>query len=619
MSREPVDSMSALHIPCPHCQKELKVKDPALLGRKVKCPRCQQRFVLQWTSEPKQPKREKATAAAAARPSPDPHPAAAPALANDPLAAIDLTPQEGIGRIRELQQRRKQRRNRNLIVAGVCSAVLAGGYFIARPYLPQPAAPESELATTGAPAALPKAPPASGLDSDWAADLDPTDGEPIELRMVPSGARLIANLRPAQLWSDDPQMAELRASLTQDVTGWLEAQLRSVCRHNPQQIEEVLLIWILGARGTEPELAAVVHLVEEARMSDLLDEFGSEAIDEFAQPKVYVKGDRATLILNTRTFATAPRTYGSELPDWIETPNFNTSDGIASLLPHTDRERLCTVVFEPADLQLHLGMLVGDAVRPVISEAAEWFAADAETVAWSLHAGEVFHSEMLIRGPRTTSALTLEASFKRRMERLPPTMLELVQKMQPRRSGFRQLIGRFPAMLEVFRLATISSIEDRAVRLLTVLPFKAAPNLALGTMLTWDESTRTDFSADAPRLAVAIPKLPETVLERLQLPVDAEFDRMPLQEALDYISGEIRVAVEIDGDALKDAGFTKNMAQTFTLGKVPAADALKQIIGQYKEPGKEMVVVIDEPRKTLVVMTRKFADQQGLTVHEFGG
>ena len=175
------------------------------------------------------------------------------------------------------------------------------------------------------------------------------------------------------------------------------------------------------------------------------------------------------------------------------------------------------------------------------------------------------------------------------------------------------------ARLEVFRLATISSIEDRSVRLLTVLPPKAAPNLALGTVLTWDESTRTDFSAAAAQVAATTAQLPETVLERLQLPVDAEFSRVPLFEALDYIGGEIQVAVEIDGDALKDAGFTKNMAQTFTLGKVPAAQALAHIIGQYKEPGKEMVVVIDEPRKTLLVLTRKFAEQQGLTVHEFGG
>src|SRR5690606_2780093 len=101
----------------------------------------------------------------------DPHPAASPSLPEDPLAAIDVAPQEGVGRLRELQRRRRQRRNRNLIVAGVCIALLAGGYFFVRPYLPQPAPPKAELATTGAPAAPPpKSSPAARLDSDWAAD-----------------------------------------------------------------------------------------------------------------------------------------------------------------------------------------------------------------------------------------------------------------------------------------------------------------------------------------------------------------------------------------------------------------------------------------------------------------
>jgi len=605
--------MSVLHIPCPKCRKELKLKDPSLLGKKAKCPACNHRFLLEWRSHD------------SAAESPPPPAAATQLPANESqrsVPTIDTDSEGEVGRLREMQRRRTQRRNRNLIVVAVCLILLGGGYFLARPYLPAPASERAQTAATSTPQS-PQTPDESAATTtavlaSWDEQLSPTDGEPIELRMVPSGVRLIVNLRPAQLWSDDLRMAELRASLTQDVTGWLEQQLRTVTRHEPRQIEEVLLAWILGSRGTPPQLSAVVHLKEEARMSDLLDEFGSEALDEFAQPKVYVKGDRATLILNTKTFAIAPREYGAELPEWVDTPDFKTRDGIASLLSHTDRERLATVVFEPADVQRHLQQLVSEPVRPMLTAATDWFASEAETVAWSLHAGEEFHSEILVRGPRTTSSLTTEAALKQNLEALPHTMVGLIQKMNPPRRGFRQLIGRFPAMLEVSRLATISSIEDRMVRLLTVMPPKAAPNLALGAVLTWDESTRTDFSADAPQLVTTATKLPETVLERLQLPVDAEFNRVPLQEALDYIGQEIHVGIEIDGDALKDAGFTKNMAQTFTLGKVPAAKALKRIVDQYKEPGKQMVIVLDEARQTLIVLTKKFADQRGLDVHSFG-
>lgn len=633
--------MSVLRLPCPNCRKELKVKDPALLGRKARCPACAHQFVLEWTAEEDIPIERADTAvyvpperrrAAGSQPtfevtanedSPSAlAPGAVPPAIPGDVPAFSVPDDGGVRRLKEIQRRNRQRRNASLLIAVVAILLVGGGYYLARPYLPsvdQPAAALTPTPPAAAPPMASDAPSPVPPPSNWVDAVSPTSGEPIALRMVPSGTRLIVNLRPAQLWSNDPQMAEVRASLTQDVTTWLEGALRTVCRHEPAQIDEVLFAWILGARGTAPELTAVVHLVEERRMSDLLDEFGSDVIDEFAKYKVYQKGDRATLILDTKTFAVAPLPYGAELADWVETANYNTSDGILDLLPHTDRDRLLTVVFEPADVQLHLEALVSEAARPAMSRVAEWFATQAETVSWSVHTGEAFHSEVLLRGPRTTSALTVEENVKRQLADLPSTLVDVVRKMRPQRSGFRQLIGRLPAMIEVSRQATITSLEGKSVRLLTIMPPKAAPNLALGTILAWDESLRTDFTAVPPTtVAGTSGETPKTVRERLQLPVDAEFNRVPLQEALDYIGREIQVSVEIDGDALKDAGFTKNMAQTFTLGKVPAATALGAIIKQYEEPGKQMVVVLDEARMTLIVLTKKFADERGLTIHDFG-
>ena len=39
--------MSTLRIPCPKCHKELKLRDPRLLGKKGKCPKCRHSFLLQ--------------------------------------------------------------------------------------------------------------------------------------------------------------------------------------------------------------------------------------------------------------------------------------------------------------------------------------------------------------------------------------------------------------------------------------------------------------------------------------------------------------------------------------------------------------------------------------------
>ncbi|MGH7202682.1 MAG: hypothetical protein ACREJB_18900, partial [Planctomycetaceae bacterium] len=146
------------------------------------------------------------------------------------------------------------------------------------------------------------------------------------------------------------------------------------------------------------------------------------------------------------------------------------------------------------------------------------------------------------------------------------------------------------------------------VRFTTVLPERAAPNLALAGLLTWDESLRTDFSQEAAPLAAG-PKLPATVAERLKMPILAEFNRTPLEEAFTAIGDSIQVTFTLDGEALEGAAYTRNMPQTFNLGTAPAIRAVAEILKQYDQ----MCIVVDEKTKTVTVTTKKAATDRGLT------
>jgi hypothetical protein len=523
-------------------------------------------------------------------------------------------------RLLDLNRRRRKERRRAAFVLGVALLLVAGGLgfvLIRRVGVAVPAAegqPPARVASAAA-AVVPDRTPAN-IAPTFESD-SPTQGEPIRLFMVPSGARLLVHLRPADLWSDKAPYVELRASLTQNLITAMEGALRDISGCEPRDLEEVLLAWILGARGTEPQIAAVVHLADEDRLTEVLQEFGGQPADADAAPTVLLRGDRAVLIRDRRTLAFAPRELAAEMAEWCDAPNHNTSDGVLALLEQTDRQRLLTVVFDPSEVQRQRDDLFAAPVRDVAGLVASWFAEHAETVGWSIHTGDEFFSEVLLRPRSVQSSSTTLERVTESLEEVPAHMLAGVRQLNPQRVGFRRLIGRFPAMLEASRRATVGGIGPRTVRLATALPTKAGPNLALAAVLTWDEWTgrRPESAREQEAAPLESGVAPQSVEERLQLPVDVEFTRTPLHEAVAYIAGEIDVPIDIDGDALKEAGYTKNMPQTFTLGKVSAAAALQRILQPYQEPGKEMVLVVDEQQQRATILTRPFAERRGLTPH----
>ncbi|MFO0918586.1 MAG: hypothetical protein U0872_09760 [Planctomycetaceae bacterium] len=188
--------------------------------------------------------------------------------------------------------------------------------------------------------------------------------------------------------------------------------------------------------------------------------------------------------------------------------------------------------------------------------------------------------------------------------------------MAPVEAGRRQLIGRVPAMVRAATLATHTSSGPRFVRLTALLPERAAPNLALGTLLAWDESTRgvpgKSRSPDSPEM-VSPDRTP--LSERLQRKITVEFHREPLQGAFTFIGEEIKTTIEIDGDALKLAAYTKNMPQTFSLENSPASQVIQTI---FQQPMQEkLCLVIDEARNRLLITTYASAEQQGLAPYSF--
>ncbi|MBX3443315.1 MAG: hypothetical protein KF774_12995 [Planctomyces sp.] len=549
-----------------------------------------------------------------ARPPGEP-PAARTAAAQ--AVGIDIAPATGgdASALADLRQRKRARQRRMTIVAiGVVASLALGAYLLlprTRPVArtaPGPANPD----VGGTPQAADGLGPYSRatLESNLGLldEFRPTQGQPVGMRYVPNGVNLVIHLRPADLWSDDRAAAELRASLTEGVVAWLETQIRAVCRREPAQVAEATFVGILGAFGTEPRWAVVVRLKEPVKPSQLLEEFQGRLVDDETQPPITVSGQTAHVLVDSQTFAIAPADTSLELQDALAEPNGYVSRNLADLLKQSDRERLLTIAVELPDLRRHSAMLFSEPVRPAVEAFVDWLGNDVEAVLWSLHTRPALHSELVVRPQMGVSPTMLRASLQKRLAAVPPRMVEIVKTLSPRQQGFREIVGRFPAMLEAVNQATVMHVAPQQVRLTTVLPARAAPNLALGTLLTWDELRRGETSpAEAAPVATSGDTRP--IAERLRKPILAEFQGMSIEQAVIYIGEQTGVNFAVDGEALEMTGYTRNMPQKLSLGEKPAIEALRAIVTVPDQ--SDLAVFVDERANRALMSTKPYLEQRG--------
>ena len=619
----------SIHIPCPKCDRELKLPDRSLLGRKGKCPKCNHVFVLE---EPPvvalklanpEPVATQSQVSTDVRPAPaflvdspgieDRISSPAPAFSLE-LAAFDRLgkPKGAADRLKELQKNNVRRRNIGLAITALI--LVAVGAIVM--YAPQFAAKnqtrvleettaETRTADDGD-SLNPMATPFSKLGS-------PTKGKPIELQYVPFGTQVVLNLRPADLWKEQSLGEEVRYCVP-PLAKLIETTLNDLFKRKPEEVEELLICLIPGPRGSPPDMAAVVHMIEDQKRSQLIEQFG-QRIDTYGQP-VYISGDRAYMIADQKTFAVCPKSQAQEMVQAIV--ERHPAEQIDPLLPMTDRDRHMTAIFTPLTLSLQETWFPEN-VRPFVKNSLDWLGEETETVSWSLHlTDELFFSEILLRGKGIlgkNSAKKLEREFKEKLDQLAGNLVPQFEQMNPREEGKRMVIGRVPAMVEVFAMATIAHHGPQHVQLITPLPDRAAPNLALGTLLAWDESTRTDFSkAKTKQQSTDGQSVPELVADRLKLKIDVDFRRTPLNEAFAFIGGEIKTPIEIDGDALKLGGFTKNINQTFKMDAARTHDVIIKIFEESKgvdpKPEKTLVIIVDESKKTILVTTLAAANDK---------
>jgi hypothetical protein len=286
------------------------------------------------------------------------------------------------------------------------------------------------------------------------------------------------------------------------------------------------------------------------------------------------------------------------------------------LLQESDRDRHVTLLCDLKILDSHREDIFIEQLQKIVDKFIVRMGSDVETLSWSMHLQPHLFMETLLRNTTDSSVLKVQKHARLELSRLPEDMLWAVKKMTPGVLGARQIIGRFPAMLQALDVGTTAHVGPSFTRLVTLLPQKAAANLAAGVLLTWNQSLLTNFDEDTRLTQNDTMSIPDKIADRLEMKVLVDFRNTPLQEAFAYIGESIKTETTIDGKAFQGAGFTQVMAQSFDLGTVTAKVALHAIISKYAKERDPMVLIVDEQGQKLILSTVAKATADGLTVFD---
>jgi DNA-directed RNA polymerase subunit RPC12/RpoP len=652
--------MASVLIACSSCGVTLKLPDARLAGKKVKCPKCGARFIIAVPSpaadEPEEVPLQLVDPAKPDAPMLGKSPRWVPDSPSPVLPTVSVTPPGEIGKsgidpslqsflaseseakippaptviprlatdpetasasvIDRVKNRRRNSRNVPMITSiaiAILSAVVGSIWLVT----------QQAKSTVPAPRIKPNVAyqesiAAHAASNEEAKTLSPTSGKPIPVDYLPFTPHVICHLHPAELWNADQQTLEFQALLS-SLGIWLNDQIRTRTCFEPEEISELTFTINFGTRMSAPDVAAVVRLKSPQTDQEFKDRFKGRF---YADPKLeldklelYEADNFSYLRIDPQTIVVAGSTMSESLVMSFKDPALLSPD-MAPLLQQSDRDRHLTLLFDLPIIDSHREDAFIQQVQTLADKFLFWFGEDVQAVSWSVHLEPDLYMETLLRQTQASTPAKLQRFARQKLSHLPDEILSGVRKMRPATVGARTMIGRFPAMIKAVEVGTTTHIDPAGVRLITLLPQHAASNLAAATMLTWNQSLLTNF--DDNTLVTKTPggPIPDKVADRLKTMILIDFRATPLQEAFGYIGESIKTEIVIDGDALKAAGFTQNMPQTWNLGKVTALTAIDTILQKYSGERDPMILVVDEAGKKLLFSTVSKAKADGLTIFE---
>ncbi len=510
------------------------------------------------------------TDAATSRPDAAPTPTVHPRQTDRPTSlncTVGDVPKDA--KLRPAYSRAKTKRSSTLVIVGtaLAAATLAislVGLALSRlpsragshhPQQATPGPPESSGQSTGGHQQTTEPPDDSNLL--WAS---PTNGQAVQLRLLPAGAQIILIARLSQLAHNEEGRRVLRA-LGPDFQHHY-ARWEAASGLTAEEIEQVV-VGLYGNQGQFPRVAAVIQSRSPLSSHERLRSWGDPK-KRTANGAVYYAGPEWAYLIppdGDRRFVMGHEREITNLADSDLAAPLLRRD-MAKLLSNSDESRHLNLLFAPNFL-LTDGLPLFAGRRRRALEQIERFLGDGLTAGFlSLHFAEsLSFLEMRVTGDVAIGQLELATKLQARLVQLVDAVDVHIADLNP--DPYWQSVAlRYPAMVRFLRQQTRVGVEGGTVVLNAALPPAAPHNLVFGAeMLLASDQARASHTAPPEA------RRPDTIEQALTAKLSISFDQESLEFAVQAVEREFlalhrdlpfRFEIRIAGGDLQREGITRN-------------------------------------------------------------
>ncbi len=419
------------------------------------------------------------------------------------------------------------------------------------------------------------------------------------LQYLPPGSQVMLAARPAEMLADEEGRLLVKA-LGPGVDAALAAVARA-CGCHPEEIETLHVGWQAG----EPD-GSVVGWAAGLVAGRSLPDDPAFRIREWGQAKstagetIHGGPDRGfwtPVAAAGRVLVAAP---GPSLAAIIEaardagSPELALTPDLERLAAALDGGRHLAVLGSPHALGVCGRAMLAGRFEPLVAGIESLVGDSVPAAALSVHCGADFYVELDVVPSLDRPAVVVAKQVAERIADWPAAVQAYCAARDLDPYG-RAVVTRLPAMIRTLAAHVRAGAERRIAVVNAYLPRHAGHNIVLATELAL---------AEAPATATAAGGTPpaEDALGRLGRPMTIVFAKDTLERAIQLISDEIGVPMEIIGSDLQVEGVTKNQSFALDERDKPAGEILRVILAKA------------DPRGTLVFVVRTQGGSESLAI-----